>query len=295
VVDVSPYVKPNDTQATMVLESTKEDIVLLGVVATSIASTKPIIETILTYPPGVSTKPGDVIEFTSTSRNIGDAVGGDLIIEQKLPPGLSYVPETVRMYVGADTESQWSQDRQARRRSGRVGSADGYAAHSNRQGRDGHQGRNHRSDRSAGGREVSGANRRSRAGELPLQSTTTVTPVGGASSGPISFPSGNGVTPNAPTIVVVPPCVTNDDCSLGAPVCDKKGAEPRCTDVCDSDVDCQGTPGGSEICSAMKSVCSVARGRVRPVRRLVPAASASRPASAAATPTRTAGAVPAMW
>jgi hypothetical protein len=52
VVDVSPYLKANDTQATMVLESTKEDIVLLGVVATSIASTKPIIETILTYPPG---------------------------------------------------------------------------------------------------------------------------------------------------------------------------------------------------------------------------------------------------
>jgi uncharacterized repeat protein (TIGR01451 family) len=51
----------------------------------------------------VSTKPGDIIEFTSTSRNIGDAPGGDIIIEQKLPPGLSYVPETVRMYVGADT------------------------------------------------------------------------------------------------------------------------------------------------------------------------------------------------
>lgn len=260
VVDVSPYVKPNDTQATMVLESTKEDIVLLGVVATSIASTKPIIETILTYPPGVSTKPGDVIEFTSTSRNIGDAVGGDLIIEQKLPPGLSYVPESVRLTVGAepslngpktdkpgDDQVEWDPltgTLRIRIGKGATATKGGTLDPTDPPVIVKYQVRI--DDRAYG--------------ELPLQSTTSVTPVGGANSGPIAFPSGNGVNPGAPTIVVVPPCVSNDDCSPGAPVCDKKGAEPRCTDVCDSDVDCQGTPGGSEICSAMKKCVQCSSG-----------------------------------
>jgi len=260
VVDISPYLKANDTQAAMALESTKEDIVLLGVVATSIASTKPIIETILTYPQGVSTKPGDVIEFTSTTRNIGDAVGGDLIIEQKLPPGLSYVPESVRMLVPSDTgqnggktdkpgddQVEWDPlTGTLRIRIGKGASATmgGTLDPSDPPVVVKYQVRI--DDRAYG--------------ELPLQSNTTATPVGGASSGPISFPSGNGVTPNAPTIVVVPPCVTNDDCSPGAPVCDKKGAEPRCTDVCDTDVDCQGTPGGSEVCSAMKKCVQCSSG-----------------------------------
>ena len=260
VVDVSPYLKANDTQATMVLESTKEDIVLLGVVATSIASTKPIIETILTYPQGVSTKPGDIIEFTSTSRNIGDAPGGDIIIEQKLPPGLSYVPETVRMYVGADTslngnktdkpgddQVEWDPLTGTLRirigkgatatKGGTIDPTDPPVVVKYQVRID---------DRAAG--------------ELPLQSSTTTTPVGGASSGPISFPSGNGVTPNAPTIVVVPPCVTNDDCSLGAPVCDRSGATPRCTDVCATNEDCQGTPGGTEVCSAMNKCVQCSSG-----------------------------------
>ena len=97
-------------------------------------------------------------------------------------------------------------------------------------------------------------------GDLPIQSTTTATPVGGVNSGPIPFPSGNGVTPNAPTIVVVPPCVSNDDCSPGAPVCDKKNGAPHCTDVCDSDVDCQGTPGGTEVCSTAKKCVQCSAG-----------------------------------
>lgn len=252
VVDVSPYLKANDTQATLAIESTKEDIVLLGAVAASINSTKPIIETILTYPQGTSTKPGDVIELTSTTRNIGDAPGGDLIIEQKLPPGLTYVPDSVRMYVPTDTginggktdkpgddQVEWDP------LTGTLRIRIGKGATSTKGG-----------TLDPGDApvivkyQVRIDDRAT--GELPIQSTTTAVPVGGVNSGPIPFPSGNGVTPNAPTIVTVPPCVSNDDCSPGAPVCDKKGGTARCTDVCDSDSDCQGTPGGTEVCSTAK-------------------------------------------
>lgn len=260
VVDISSYLKANDTQATLAIESTKEDIVLLGAVATSINSTKPIIETILTYPQGVSTKPGDVIELTSTTRNIGDAPGGDLVIEQKLPPGLTYVPDSVRMYVPTDTginggktdkpgddQVDWDPLTGTLRirigkgatstKGGTIDPGDAPVIVKYQVRID---------DRATG--------------DLPIQSTTTATPVGGVNSGPIPFPSGNGVTPNAPTIVVVPPCVSNDDCSPGAPVCDKKSGTARCTDVCDSDVDCQGTPGGTEVCSTAKKCVQCSSG-----------------------------------
>ena len=260
VVDISPYLKANDTQATLSIESTKEDIVLLGAMATSINSTKPVIETILTYPQGTSTKPGDVIELTSTTRNIGDAPGGDLIIEQKLPPGLTYVPDSVRMYVPTDTginggktdkpgddQVEWDPLTGTLRirigkgatstKGGTIDPGDAPVIVKYQVRID---------DRATG--------------DLPIQSTTTATPVGGVNSGPIPFPSGNGVTPNAPTIVVVPPCVSNDDCSPGAPVCDKKNGAPHCTDVCDSDVDCQGTPGGTEVCSTAKKCVQCSAG-----------------------------------
>ncbi len=251
VIDVSPYLKANDTQATMQLESTKEDIVLLGVVATSIASTKPIIETILTYPQGVSTRPGDVIEFTSNTRNIGDAPGGDLVIEQKLPPGLTYVPESVRMFVGPDpslnggkTDKPGDDQVEWDPLTGTLRIRIGKGATSTKGGT------LEPTDPPVVVKYQVRIDDRAY-GELPLQSTTTATPVGGVNSGPIGFPSGNGTTPNAPTIVVVPPCMSNDDCSPGAPVCDKSGPQARCTDVCMTDADCKGAPGGSEVCSPM--------------------------------------------
>ena len=146
------------------------------------------------------------------------------MIEQKLPPGLSYVPESVRMFVGGDPSLNGNktdkpgddQVGMGTRRPGRCGF--GLA------GRDGQQkaARSIRPTRRWWSKYQVKIDDRAY-GELPPQSTTTATPVGGVSSGPILFPSGNGVTPNAPTIVVVPPCVSNDDCSPGTPVCDKSG------------------------------------------------------------------------
>ena len=251
VIDVSPYVKPNDTQADLVLESTKEDVVLLGVLVTSIASTKPILETTLTYPQGVSTRPGDVIEFTSSTRNIGDAPGGEIVLTQALPLGLSYVPDSVRMTVAVeplqngpktdklgDDQVDWEPLTGTLRI--RLGKGAGPT-----QGGTLEPGEppvvvkyQIRIDDKA-------------FGNLPVQSLTTAVPVGGVNSGPIAFPSGDGTTPGAPTLVSVPPCVANDDCSPGAPVCDTKPSPARCTDVCVQNADCQGAPGGTEVCSAV--------------------------------------------
>ena len=70
IVDVSSLVKPGDTTAQLAVRSLADDVVFIGALATSINSNKPIIETILSSQPAGKARPGDPIEFTSTTATL---------------------------------------------------------------------------------------------------------------------------------------------------------------------------------------------------------------------------------
>lgn len=247
-VDISSLVKPGDTTATVTAESVS-DIYILGMLATAIQSKKPIIDTVLTTPPGTSTRPGDVVEFTSTSKNIGDDIGSGVVIEHKLPPGVSYVPGSVKFVDGPEAGQNGPKTDSIGDDQVDFDPATGILRIRIGKGANGNQGGTLDPTDKPVVIKYQVKIDDNAVGEIPTQSTTTATSGSNPGSGSTSFPSGNGTTPNSPTVISVPPCMGNIDCTVGSPVCDVKAMPARCSSTCTSDADCKGAPGGTEVCS----------------------------------------------
>lgn len=259
VVDVTSTLSAGDTAARVDLSAgtgTGFDSFYLGALVTSITSKKPVLDVTLTVPQGTSPLPGDSVEYTVTLRNVGDDTATGVVIEQQLPPMLSYVAESVRV--------------------GSVGGS-GFVSKTDASGDDEVD-----FDQATGTLRIrvgSGANA-TQGGTVSTQdapltvkfvlrvSDTAVGPVRNqvsASASPQSFPMAGastylstnaaGAPPSQPTVVVVRECNTNFDCTTNAPVCETSSTPHRCTDACSSDSSCQNASGGKDICGeSMKCV-----------------------------------------
>lgn len=257
VVDIAPLLKPGDLSATIGVKVTS-DVVYLGVLATAIRSKKPILETTLTYPQGTTTRPGDVIEFTSTTKNTGDDSATGVVIEHTLPPGLTYVPGSVRIVQGPNAggktdqggDDQVEYDMVNRKLTIRLGTSasvfmGGVIAPN---------------DQSSIVKYLVRIDDNATPGDIPTQSQTKGTPSGNPAAGPTTSPSGNGRDPGVPTVVTVPQCASNADCIAGAPVCNLGMTPHRCVDSCSTDADCAGAAGGKTVCAADTKKCSICSG-----------------------------------
>lgn len=251
-VNVTPLLMPGATSANVSIKVTS-DVVYLGMMATSIRSKKPILETTLTYPPNAGTRQGDVIEFTSTTKNTGDDTAAGVVIVHKLPDGLEYVPGSARVTGGPNqgpktdalADDQVDYDPATRTLTIRLGAgANGTAG-----------GTISPQDMPNVVKYQLRVADTAHPGDIPTQSTATATPAGAPTAPAVSYPSGNGMTPGAPTIVRVPECSSNSDCAAGAPVCDLSTAPHHCVNFCKSDADCKGAAGGLNVCDQDSRTC----------------------------------------
>lgn len=252
VVNIASLLTPMATSANLTVRVTS-DVVYLGVLATSITSKKPILETILTYPQGSSMRPGDTLEFTSTTRNLGDDTATRVIITHTLPPGLVYVPGSVRVTAGpnlgnkTDTLGDDQVDYDAANRQLIIRLGTGATAS---------QGGNITpQDAASVVKYQLRVDDTAPPGELPTQSGVTAVPSSNPAATPVTYPSGNGISPGAPTVVVVPPCGSNADCAARAPICDLTATPHRCGNFCQKDADCKGAAGGNEVCDLGSQTC----------------------------------------
>jgi len=252
VVNIASLLTPSATSANLTVRVTS-DVVYLGVLATSITSKKPILETTLTYPQGSSMRPGDVLEFTSTTRNIGDDTGTGVVITHVLPPSLTYVPGSVRITAGpnagnkTDTlgDDQVDYDAANRRLTIRLGTG----ASASQGGSITPQ------DMPSVVKYQLRIDDLAPPGDLPTQSGATATPSSNPMATPVTYPSGDGISPGAPTVIVVPPCSSNSDCAPRAPICDLSATPHRCGNFCQKDADCKGAAGGNEVCDLISKTC----------------------------------------
>lgn len=279
VVNITPQLKANDTSATIEVQtvptlnpmtgSVEIDYLYTGAFVTAITSKKPILDTQL-VPSNSKPHPGDEIEFTSTTKNIGDDTATDVVIEHPLPPGLTYVPGSVRVTGGPNQgpKTDMPNDDQVelvmlpdplnpgntvpgiriRIGNGANASKGGTIPAQPQTGSDPSNIIVVKYKVRIGDDTV---------GEIPTQSTTVGTPTGNPSAGPMTYPSGDGTHPNTPTVINVPECQTNADCSIGAPVCNTKVMPHRCVNTCTTDADCKGAAGGQEVCDTAAMKCVV--------------------------------------
>ena len=206
-IDVSSLLKANDTQATIQANSI-DDVYFVGGLFTSIRSRKPVIETTLMADPS-SVRPGDTVTFTSTSKNVGDDDGTDVVIRHPLPDGMTYVPGSIVFVSGPEAgqngpKSDTPGDDQAEVINDpmtgkpvlviRIGK--GATANSG--------GRLSPSDSPVVVQYKLKTDPNTTLSKIPTQSTTTATTAGNPALPPATFPSGNGEQPAAPTVVNLP-------------------------------------------------------------------------------------------
>lgn len=206
VIDISSILKQNDTQATIVASSV-DDVYFFGGLFTSIRSRKPVIETTLTADPG-TVRPGDTITFTSTTKNVGDDDGTEIVIRHPIPDGLTYVPGSIRVVSGPEPAQNGP-------KSDREGDDQAEVVMDPMTGKPvlvirigkGASG-------NMGGRlsptdapvvvEYKLQTSPTAKGNIPTQSQTSTNTAGNPGLPTSTFPSGNGAQPGAPTVVHVP-------------------------------------------------------------------------------------------
>lgn len=206
-IDVSSLLKVNDIQATIQANSV-DDVYFIGGIFTSIRSRKPVIETTLIADPS-AVRPGDTVTFTSTSKNVGDDDGTDIVIRHPIPDGLTYVPGSVVFVSGPEANQNGKKtdnpgDDQAEvvldPMTGkqvlviRIGKgANGTAG-----------GRLSPTDAPVVVQYKLKTDPNTSLMKIPTQSTTTANTGGNPALPPATFPSGNGEQPGAPTVVNLP-------------------------------------------------------------------------------------------
>ncbi len=206
VADISTLVMPGDTGATIAATSV-DDIFYVGAMFTSIRSRKPVIVTTLDADPS-SVRPGDTVEFTSTTVNVGDDGATGLILRHPIPDGMTFVPGSVNFISGPDSKQNGVKTDKAGDDQAeiaidpmtnkpvlivRLGRGAGGAAGGSLQPNDPPVVIKYKL------KTVNNA-----PPQIPNQSTTIATPESKPSLGPATFPSGNPSDPGAPTIVYVP-------------------------------------------------------------------------------------------
>lgn len=255
VVDVSSRLSAGaisiDVSAT-----SSEDVYFLGALAGSVSTNKPILETELSYVnlthPGTLVRPGDLLEFTLSVRNIGTDTALDVRGGWTAPPGLTYEPGSLRIARGAaqgpktDTrgDDQGEFDPAGKALTVRLG-----------EGASAQQG-----------------------GRLPVNEPATLvrfrarvdmgqtgsvirTGAGTSAAGeagtmrgipPMSWTSGDGKFPNRPVRIAVRECAQHSDCPAQAPRCDVVAG--RCGNSCQRDMDCEGAATGA-LCLMSRCGC----------------------------------------
>ena len=263
VVDVSSLVMPGDTSASVSVRSLADDVVFVGALATSITSNKPIIETILSSQPSGKARPGDPIEFTSTTKNIGTDIGNDVVIRHPLPPELDYVPGSCEIVAGpgmgkkTDTvgddhcEVVETTDPQTMKPTKAIIVRIGMGANGTTGGSISPM------DPPIVVKYRTKVKDDAPPGDVPVRSITEAKPPGGNT--PTGFPSCAPTAPCAPTVITIPPCTSAIDCGMTKPYCDTTGTsgaaqKGQCTDRCKTNADCVGFAGG-EVCDTAKNVC----------------------------------------
>lgn len=263
IVDVSTLVKSGDTSAAVQVRSMADDVVFIGAMVTSITSNKPIIETILSSQPAGKARPGDPVEFTSTTKNIGSDIGTDVVIRHPLPPELEYVPGSCEIVAGPGagkktdtvgddqcdvvetTDPQTMKPTKAiivRIGMGANGTTGGTIAPT---------------DMPIVVKYRTKVKDDAPPGDIPVRSTTETKPPGGNT--PTGFPSCSPTAPCSPTIITIPPCASAIDCGMSKPYCDTTGTsgtaqKGQCTDRCKANADCIGYLGG-EVCDTARGAC----------------------------------------
>jgi uncharacterized repeat protein (TIGR01451 family) len=102
IVDVGLLLAPGETEA-FIQASTTQDVFLLGLFVTSIATLEPSFQTTTKTAVdrnGGLVLPGDEIEFTIVAANTGNDVALDAVLMDSLQAGLSYVPGTIEVLAG---------------------------------------------------------------------------------------------------------------------------------------------------------------------------------------------------
>lgn len=263
VVDVSTLVRAGDTAAAVSVKSLADDVVFIGALVTSITSNKPIIETTLSSQPAGNVRPGDPIEFTSTTKNIGDDTGNDVVVRHILPPELEYVPGTCQIVAGPNMGKKT--DTLGDDQCEVIDTTDPITGKPTKQiivrlgqGANGSMGGSIApKDAPIVVKYKTRVKDDAPPGEIPTRSGTQVTPPGGGT--PTTFPSCNPNPPCAPTVIIVPPCASAIDCGVNKPICDTTGTggamvKGQCTDKCKVNADCKGYLGG-EVCDTATSKC----------------------------------------
>lgn len=247
VVDVKALLKAKDTSATIQATSTG-DTYLLGAFVTSISTFKPDFTTsnkVFTDVNGGSILPGDELEYVITANNQGNDASVNTVMVDKLPVGLTYKPNTIRITTGANLGTktdatdadQAAYDAATRTVTVRVGAGATGAT---------------------GGLIAVGGSSEIRfhvtvdanaTGSILNQAVVT----GGGQLGapPSDFPTdGNGNAPGAPpTTAVIDKCQTNAECQAPTPVCDT-ALSPKACVGCVADSDCK-SPSAAQCNVAM--------------------------------------------
>ena len=205
-IDVSSLLKANDTQATIQANSI-DDVYFVGGLFTSIRSRKPVIETTLMADPS-SVRPGDTVTFTSTSKNVGDDDGTDVVIRHPLPDGMTYVPGSIVFVSGPEAgqngpKSDTPGDDQAEVINDPMTGKPVLVIRIGK-GANGNQGGSLSPTDAPVVVQYKLKTEPNAMMRIPTQSTTTTGTAGNPALPPSSFPSGNGEQPGAPTVVNVP-------------------------------------------------------------------------------------------
>lgn len=206
VMDISALLTPGATSATLGVAVTS-DVVYLGVVATAIRSKKPILDTQLAYSPQSVAGPGTVLDFTATTKNTGDDTATGVVLLHKLPPGLSYVPGSVRVVSGpnsgsktdAPADDQADYDANSRTLSIRLGNGANATT----------GGSIAPADSPIEVRYQLKVEDSALPGDIVTQTQTQSTPQSSPAAGPTLFPSGDGTLPGRPTVIALPKQAAN--------------------------------------------------------------------------------------
>ncbi len=269
VVDVTARVTRGDTSAT-ITASTNQDFYLLGAFVTSISTYKPDFSgatktvTDLTTHPGGAVLPGDVIEYTISATNTGNDGATNVVLNDVVPNGLTFLPGSIRITAGANSgtktdaatttrasTSAASRTVRVRLGTGATSSAGGtmaigatttvaFRATDQLQRERPHQQPGHRDRVRAGGGAAGGLRLRRKRQRVRRAAHDRWSSMGAPRNSNCS-----GATPLCMTSVsphVCVGCLAASDCSGAKPTCD---ATTHACRACAADADC---PAGAPAC-----------------------------------------------
>ncbi len=266
IIDITGLVHAGD-KSLQVSASTTNDTYFLGMFAGSVATLQPVFsDTELDYQdntnPGGSVRPGDNLTLTVTLPNTGTDTGVNTTLSIPIPPGLTYVPKTIKVDNGnnAGPKTDSSGDDQAEydpttktitirvgnnasaTKGGSVATTDTPPVVEFQV----------TVDPSANNTTIAVSGVVTAAGMvgsmqgIPPGSWNTgsiVTPLDGPGKGVPTF------YPNSPLTIPVQQCATNLDCPTSMPRCDT--TQHMCTNGCATNADCTGI-GIGQVCLPSK-------------------------------------------